>query len=370
MFILNIILQTSIAFLFGTLLFDIVHYLMHRFMKSNALILRKIGNWHSVHHCFFPGNLQIKHEWQEKNLYRHVTLEYVVQVCGIFICGMFLSPLASFFAFLVATLIFINEWRCRGIDLHHTPYAILPPYSGGIFVRANYHALHHVFPNKCFSSYVKILDYCLGTGIHIAGKHIVMSGASGALGTHMKQMLIREGANVTSIKFGVDYDYQHYAQLKPILHSADILFLCHGSKYDHAQQANCDSFVSLIEIFKNRSTKPFLPLEVWAVGSEIECHPYFGIKKLKPYAESKRNYAKIARHYFYDNDIQYRHIVHSAFTSQMGPGLMSAKFAAYMTMFLLKRGLRYIPVTYTGFAFLNYLRFALARFTKTEITNF
>jgi hypothetical protein len=50
-------------------------------------------------------------------------------------------------------------------------------------------------------------------------------------------------------------------------------------------------------------------------------------------------------------------LVHSAFISPMGPGLMTANFAAAYTLFLLKRGFRYVPVTYTGFAYLNYLRF-------------
>jgi hypothetical protein len=41
----------------------------------------------------------------------------------------------------------------------------------------------------------------------------------------------------------------------------------------------------------------------------------------------------------------------------MGPGLMSASFAAKVTLFLLKRGFKYVPVTYTGIAFINYFRF-------------
>jgi hypothetical protein len=96
---------------------------------------------------------------------------------------------------------------------------------------------------------------------------------------------------------------------------------------------------------------------VWAVGSEIECHPCFGIKNIKIYAASKRHFAQKAHEYFHDRDIQYRHMVHSAFWSPMGPGLMTANVAAMATMFFLKRGFKYIPVTYTGFAYLNYFRF-------------
>jgi hypothetical protein len=56
----------------------------------------------------------------------------------------------------------------------------------------------------------------------------------------------------------------------------------------------------------------------------------------------------------------YRHIVASAFTSRMGPGLISGEAAAALAMFFIRRGFRYIPVTYTGIAWVNYLKFALA----------
>lgn len=359
--IITILFQAFLAFLFGTVLFDVLHFSMHRWMKSNSLILKKIGNWHSVHHRFLPGDLVIRKDWADKNLFRHVTLEYFVQLCGIGLSGFFVSHIAQLLAMIFSSLLFVIVWRCRGADLHHSSYTVLPAYRGGFFVTANYHALHHVFPNNFFSSYIKLLDFVLGTGLQLSGRHVVMTGGNGALGSHMKKMLIKEGATVISLKFGIDYDYQNYEQLKPILYEADILFLCHGSKYDNAQKANCDSFIQLIELFKTRPKKSLIPLEVWGVGSEIECHPYFGIKKLRPYAESKRNYAKKARTYFNDTEIQYRHLVHSAFTSSMGPGLMSAKFAARVTMFFLKRGFRYIPVTYTGFALLNYFRFALVK---------
>lgn len=155
----------------------------------------------------------------------------------------------------------------------------------------------------------------------------------------------------------MDYTYDNYEQLKEPLARADILFLCHGSKYEFAQAANCDSYVEIIELFKKVHPRGLAPLEIWGVGSEIECHPCFGIKKIQVYAKSKRNYARYARSYYHDRDIQYRHLVHSAFISPMGPGLMTASFAAKMSMFFIKRDFKYIPVTYTGFAWLNYFRF-------------
>jgi hypothetical protein len=41
----------------------------------------------------------------------------------------------------------------------------------------------------------------------------------------------------------------------------------------------------------------------------------------------------------------------------MGPGLISGKMAARIAMFFIRRGARYVPVTYTGIAFINYFKF-------------
>ena len=49
------------------------------------------------------------------------------------------------------------------------------------------------------------------------------------------------------------------------------------------------------------------------------------------------------------------------------PSVVMLKFSsipwkpAAMTMFLIRRGFRYVPVTYTGIALLNYAKFLLAR---------
>ena len=367
---IKLIIETVIVFLISTIVFDVVHFLLHQCLKSNHKWLRSIGRLHSIHHRFFPFSLKIQTECTQANLLYHVFFEYSVQVGGILLCYLFFSPLVILLALVAETLLFILICLSRGVDLHHKPYDKLPAYRGGLFVSADYHALHHIYPNQFFSGYIKIFDYLFGTGMPLAGKRIAMTGASGALGSNMKKLLEKEGAIVTPFKFGVDYDYHNYEKLSAPLAQTDILLLCHGSKYDFAQQANCDSYISIIELFKSSRPQRRVPLEVWATGSEIECHPCFGIKKIQVYARSKRNYAKAARSYYHDRDIQYRHLVHSAFTSRMGMGLMSAKFAARLTLFLLKRGFKYIPVTYTGFAYLNYFRFAVnIRFAQPSSFN-
>jgi hypothetical protein len=337
--------------------FDVLHYLFHKLIKSKYKLFRAFGALHKAHHHFYSYSLQINPQWAKKNIRNHLIIEYIVQVFVMLSCGWFLNPIAVCMAAGFETCLFI--WICckKGIDPHHKSYTTLPSARGSFFVGAEYHAQHHMYPLAYFSSYIKVVDFILGTGHQLKGKRIAMTGASGALGSAMKKCLEKEGAKVTSFKFGVDYDYQDYEKLRAPLSETDILLLCHGSKMEYAQEANCDSFVNIIELFKSARKRTLAPLEVWGVGSEIECHPCFGIKKLYPYANSKRAFARHAHQYFRDRDIQYRHIVHSAFISKMGPGLMTASFAARVTVFLIKRDFKYVPVTYTGFAFLNYFRF-------------
>lgn len=353
----SIIVQSIAAYLIGTFVFDVVHYLFHRFLESNYKWLKVIGSTHLWHHRFYTSSLNIQSEWARNNLIYHVFVEYFVHIVSILICFFVFNPIAVMMAILFETGIFMSVWYCRGKDPHHKVYDSLPAYRGGFFVSAEYHAMHHLHPTKFFSSMIKLFDFMLGSACHLKGKHIAMTGASGALGSHMKKLLEAEGAHVVCLKFGVDYHYHDYDRLAQTLSKTDILFLCHGSKFENAQQANCDSFVRIIELFKKVRKPSKEALEIWGVGSEIECHPCFGIKKIKVYADSKRNYAAYARRYYREKDIQYRHLVHSAFISPMGPGLMTASFAAKVTMFLIKRGFKYVPVSYTGFAWLNYLRF-------------
>lgn len=356
-YVIEVLLQAIATYLIGTLVFDVMHYLFHRFLESKYTLLKAIGSIHLSHHRFYTSALKIRPEWTTKNLLHHVIVEYLIQIIAILACAMFFNPVAIIIAALFETSIFVGVCYCRGRDAHHKTYDALPACRSRFFVSAEYHAMHHLHPTKFFSSSIKLFDCIIGSAHQLKGKHIVMTGSNGALGSHMKKLLENEGAIVSCFKFGSDYNYECYENLAEKLSKADILFLCHGSKFENAQQANCDSYVSIIELFKKVHKPTKETLEIWGVGSEIECHPCFGIKKIKAYASSKRNYAKYARHYYRDKDIQYRHLVHSAFISPMGPGLMTASFAARATLFLIKRGFKYVPVTYTGFAFLNYFRF-------------
>lgn len=356
-FIFGILLQTVAAFLLGTLLFDIYHFFSHCCLKSNIRFFRLIGLIHLTHHRFYSSALKINTHYAKKNFFHHTLVESTFHLIGILFCLLFFNPIAIALALLLEAIIFTVVCFKHGVDSHHKPYSILPSYRNRFFVSGEYHALHHIYPANYYGSYLMLLDRLLGSAHHLKDKRIAMTGANGALGSHMKKLLEKEGAQIVTFKYGTDYTYDNYDKLKEHLANCDILFLCHGSKYDNAEQANCDSFVRIIELFKSVRKRELAPIEVWGVGSEIECHPCFGLKKIKVYAKSKRRFAYYARQYYRDKDIQYRHLVHSAFISKMGPGLMSARFAAKVSLFMIKRGFRYIPVTYTGFAWVNYLRF-------------
>lgn len=96
--------------------------------------------------------------------------------------------------------------------------------------------------------------------------------------------------------------------------------------------------------------------EVWYLGSEIEIGPHFNVPEMMRYSASKRAFAPYARAY-YDEDFLYRHVVQAGFTSKKGKGLVSAEWAAWVTMVFVKRGARYVPVTYMGMAYANFFKF-------------
>jgi hypothetical protein len=213
-------------------------------------------------------------------------------------------------------------------------------------------SMHQQFPNRYFGF---PFDWVFATGCAVRGRRFALSGASGAFGAPFKALLEARGGIVAPLKFGVDYTYDDCSRSDPALQSADVLVLAHGAKGENAMRANCDSFLALIDRFLAASKGR--RVEIWAVGSEIEAHPAWGNKELQVYLESKRAYARRARRFFWDARFVYRHIVPSAFTSPMGPGLISGSLAARWAWFFISRGFRYVPVSYTGIALVNYFKF-------------
>ncbi|KAJ5664884.1 uncharacterized protein N7477_007332 [Penicillium maclennaniae] len=232
-----------------------------------------------------------------------------------------------------------------GRDSNHLIYKIAPKDPNWLFVGPEFHSLHHVYPDRYIGSFIKVLNWILAFGRAIVTE------------------LEREGVNcIRKLKFGTDWDHNNFDKALAVLSTSDVLILAHGSKDQDAVESNCNSAIRLVKLYKQyrvaNPSDPTLP-EVWYVGSEIEFHPSWGNAPLQRYSQSKRQFLPHPRSFYDDPDILYRHIVPASFHSSMGPAVLAADGAAKYAMWWIRRGARYIPVTYTGVAYLNYFKFVL-----------
>ncbi len=355
----RLLLQAGALFVVATFVFDAIHFTLHQCLNSRHRWLRRLARPHLAHHVFFDRRLRYHEEATLANLLHHIVPEYITQMA---VCALAFAVLdAAAVGLVMAGFTILSGFALlmRGKDLYHRPCPRLPVAHGTMLVGPQYHALHHVYPDSYISSYTTLFDRLMGTACQIRGRRVALTGASGAFGSALKELLEGAGAVVIPLKYGVDYRDGDYSGADEALAGAEILVLAHGAKGDRAMEANCDSFLALIDRFKAQARTRQVPGEVWGVGSEIECHPAFGIPELQSYARSKRAFARHAARLMQDREILYRHIMPSAFRSRMGPGLMSARTAAGVAFWLIRRGFRYVPVTYTGIAFLNYVPFCL-----------
>src|SRR4051812_3668981 len=78
-------------FLVASTLFDVVHFILHQFLKSPFPLLRRAGALHQAHHDFYTDQLQFDDRYARANLLHHVVPEYGNQVlftlAGYFLVG-------------------------------------------------------------------------------------------------------------------------------------------------------------------------------------------------------------------------------------------------------------------------------------------
>ncbi|RDW63690.1 hypothetical protein BP6252_11235 [Coleophoma cylindrospora] len=365
-------------YLAGSFTFDIVHYSLHQCSKSSFKILRSLGYLHQVHHFYFNSRLKFNEKYRWQNICLELPLELACQICGAWL-GWLIAHTVGFteeeysirdlFFFLVVVqtvrvLVVVAE---NGHDSNHISYEPMVPKDNSWFwVGPQYHALHHVDPSAYIGSTIRLFDWILGTGSSLRSRRITMTGSSGAFGQAMRSQLIAEGAkSIQELKFRTDWTYDDYQSVIPILTNTDILILAHGSKSDDSLNANCECMIELIETFKQnrkaKSANDMLLPEVWYVGSEAELHPSWGSPTMQSYSRSKRSFLPYARHLYSDPSLLYRHIVPSSFNSSMGFAIVSVEWAARVTLWWIKRGARYVPVTYTGLAYVNYFKFRFGK---------
>ncbi|KAM5357028.1 hypothetical protein ACJZ2D_016688 [Fusarium nematophilum] len=307
-------------FLIGSLVFDLVHWLAHKSHQSPFHALRLLARTHSIHHQYFDRNLKYNDAVSRTS---------------------------------------IVAWNL-GRDSNHVSYSQLPRDPCFFLVGPQYHALHHIDPRNYFGSMTRFVDWVFGTAVTLRGRRVAMTGSRGALGQAFIDRLSLEHVKcIKPLRFGIDWTFDNYSGLESILANTDILILAHGSKDDSdAFQANCESVIAILELFRRscpRSKLGLLP-EVWYVGSEAEFHGCWS-SSMQRYTDSKRAFVPFARAYYGDREFIYRHIVPAAFKSGLGPGLVTAHWTARVALWWIRRGARYVPVTYTGFAYANFFRF-------------
>jgi hypothetical protein len=357
----SISIQTLGLLVAASLVFDVVHYVLHQFARSRFGLLRAMGALHETHHEFFNRQLRFDDALSRRNLREHVIPEFLTRTLAVLPCALFCSPVAVALVAIIHGIQLVSVILLQGRDVNHVAYDTLPSPGSFLLVGPRYHALHHVHPEGYFGSVLPLFDQVFGTALPLRDRRVALTGATGAFGSALRPLLERAGAQVRGLKFGVDYTYDDYSALDGPLGEAQILILAHGSKRDFAMQANCDSFVAILERFLALHRNDRFPVEVWALGSEIEFHPAWGNADLQIYLESKRAFAKHAHAYYRDERFIYRHICPAGFQSRMGWAPFPASAAAAMALFLIRRGFRYVPVTYTGIALLNYFKFLFAR---------
>jgi len=351
------LLQAVFVFVVSTALFDALHWTLHKWENSSVPLLRKFSSWHWVHHKFLGLDMQINPTYARANIWYHILPEYLTSMAGtlIFLPILPWPPIAA--VAVVRTFMLVMTLREEGLDYNHMSMDRVGGQQGLLWVDNNYHAMHHVYPHNFFSSFANIFDLIAGTTCQIQGRKFLITGASGAFGSAMVEKLESAGGIVETAKSGLDFTAGDYSAMRPKLEAADVLVLAHGAKTDDCWNANYVTFRDLTELLTEIGKTRLAPPEVWALGSEVEFHGDMGMDELKAYSASKRAFAAKALEFYRSDALIYRHIVPSSFTSAMGKGAMRASTAADIALFFIRRGFRYVPVTFTGLAVLNYFRF-------------
>jgi hypothetical protein len=365
--VLIFLLQAGVAFVVSTALFDALHWLLHRWEKSPSPLLRKFSSWHWVHHKFLGLDMQVNPAYARQNICFHILPEYLTSMVGTALF-LLIFPWPPILAVAVLRTIMLGmTLREEGLDYNHMSMDRVGGNQSLLWVNNNYHAMHHVYPHNFFSSFANVFDLIAGTGCQIEGRRFLITGTGGAFGGALVKALEKRGAIVETAKSGVDFSPGNYEAMREKLERADVLVLSHGAKEEDCWNANYVTFRDLIETFTAIGQTRLAPPEVWALGSEVEFHGDMGLAELKDYSASKRAFAARARSYYRSDDLIYRHIVPSSFTSAMGKGAMSAETAVGIALFFITRGVKYVPVTLTGLAVLNFFRFRYGNNATDEV---
>jgi len=356
------LIEVLTLLLASTVVFDVVHYALHRITDSRYPLLRAIGRLHATHHDFLDRELRVHDEYLAANIRRHVIPEYATHVTVSLALLSLLPATVVVPVMAIQTTVFVLILRCRGKDINHRGWEVLPAYRPSWFCLPPYHALHHLHPDAYMSSWIKLFDHVAGTGLSLAGRHVALTGASHGFGAQLARRLEESGVDdIDRFEYGRDFDEHDVSNLDAPLRDADILVLCHGIGDDGAPAPCADARVKLIELFREVTRQRRFPVEVWALGSAAR-RP---AGRDDAHRRAPRMFAEHARRYWKDDRIIYRQIV----PRRCDLDEESASRAAGIALFWLWRGLNWVPATFHASVLLDFLRFRyLAQAASADTT--
>ncbi len=327
--------QVLALFLASTVAFDVVHYALHVAARSRHRVLRAVGGLHEVHHRFLDRELHLHPEMLRRNLLCHVIPEYLTQVSAS-LALLFVFPQGIVLATLgLQTAVFAGILACRGIDVNHRPRTRIPAYRPLWFCLPEYHALHHAYPRAHYSSWIKLFDQVMGTGVDLVGRRVAILGGATPFGAALASALRREGVGELVALEEVCAGSEAEDAMDAALARCDVLLLARTAE-EGAEAPGSRS--ALIDRFARVRRERLLPGEVWA-----EAEPGLG-------ARARRDYG--------DPDFLYRHIVVTDPPS--ADPSPAARRAARTALFWIRRGFHYVPTRLSLAESVGFLRFRLS----------
>ncbi|RAL08263.1 uncharacterized protein BO97DRAFT_461770 [Aspergillus homomorphus CBS 101889] len=368
---LKFILSLCYLYLAGTVFFDWMHFLLHRWSRSQWRFLRLLSRYHQYHHLYYGRLLQFNPKYTRQNTRIALPLELLCQMLG------------NVVGWLVAWTIMMGRTECidrrallivlviqagrslvvilnDGKDSNHISYDTVPKDWSWSFVGPEYHALHHRYPDRYMGSAIKLFDWVAGTAYSLRGKVVVMTGGSGEFGQAIEKQLLAEGVrSIHKPVIGKSWTRQAATRLMPMLDQADILILanCTGGMED--MESDCTLTIRLIQQFlaqKAAQKGKVLP-EIWYISSEAECLTRGATERGQESVPTEQSFLPYARSLYRSSELVYRHIVPSLWKTSTGRTVISPEKIVRAMLWWVRRGAYFVPVTYTGIAYLQFLAF-------------
>lgn len=279
-----------VIFLLATVIFDLLHYTLHRLQYSQYSLLQTLGGLHQTHHDFLDRNLDIHDDHVASNIRHHVIPEFLTQFLVTSSFLLVLPAAAVYTAWAIELLVFLLILRVQGFDVNHRQVDHLYAYRPHYFCLPEYHFLHHVYPDAYFSSWVKTLDHLLKTGASLKGRRVLVALEDEKVSELFSDILLGLDAHIKMLPSG---DGPSAEWLTAQWEHTDILLLGSPSNGDLVRVRN------LISGFTRAEHGGIAPREIWALSIRSSDHP-----------ESERafrNWLAFARALYKSRHVNYRH---------------------------------------------------------------